>query len=288
MARDRANIRIDMLGDSDYRDLSGPAQLLYHHLLIHPSLSYAGVADWRPGRLAKMTAGVTARQILEAAEELQRGHFIYADEESEEVLVRSFVRHDGLLKRVRMGVAMAKAYAEISSPEIRRYFAWELKRLHDESPELDCWSDKRVSGILKEPMEDMKSIGHAITQPLPDPSETASVDPSVDPFAMTYPTPSVDPPPTTTTATATATPTDVGGSGGKRSPERPLPADWSPNDTHRAYARENGINLDFQAERFKTWALAKDVRYRRWDQGFKNWLLKAERSPAQEHSVWNM
>lgn len=75
--------------------------------------------------------------------------------------------------------------------------------------------------------------------------------------------------------------------GARRKPERPLPADWEPNDTHKKYALAEGINLEWQAERFKSHALAKDVRWRDWNQAFKNWLLKAEKSKATAPSPWD-
>ena len=73
----------------------------------------------------------------------------------------------------------------------------------------------------------------------------------------------------------------------RRKPERPLPADWAPNDTHKSYASTEGINLTFQAERFTNWAKAKDARYRDWDAAFRNWLLKAEKSQTNSPSPWD-
>src|SRR5690606_616450 len=92
----------------------------------------------------------------------------------------------------------------------------------------------------------------------------------------------------TTTATPTTTPTDVGGSGGRRKPERPLPDKWIPNSAHISYAEDNGINLDFQAERFRNHAQANDRRARDWDAAFRNWLLKAEKSTtATKNPLWD-
>lgn len=73
----------------------------------------------------------------------------------------------------------------------------------------------------------------------------------------------------------------------RRKPERPLPADWAPNDTHKSYAATEGVNLTFQAERFTNWAKAKDARYRDWDAAFRNWLLKAEKSQTNSPSPWD-
>src|SRR6185312_14902113 len=198
MARDRANIRVDMLANTDYRDLGLAAQHLYKLLLIHPTLNYAGVADWRPGRIAKITRGVTADDVRMAAKELQAGAYVYVDEDTEEVFIRSFVRHDGLLTRYRLPIAMANAYADISSPEIRRYFVHELKRIHADDPEMKCWEEPRVKSILREPAEDMKAIPQAM------PDSTAQAIGYGMGYAIT--TDEVTPGATTTpTATTTST-----------------------------------------------------------------------------------
>lgn len=279
MARDRANIRVDMLANTEYRDLGLAAQHLYKLLLIHPTLNYAGVADWRPGRIAKITRGVTADDVRTAAKELQAGAYIYVDEETEEVFIRSFVRHDGLLTRYRLPIAMANAYADISSPEIRRYFVHELNRMHAMDSEMKCWEEPRVRSILREPSEDMKAMGQGdgqgILQGMGYAMGYAINADEVTPGATTTPTPTTTPP------------VEGGAGGSRRKPERPLPADWAPNDTHRSYATTEGINLDWQAERFKTNALAKDTRWRDWDQAFKNWLLKAEKSKPAGSSPWD-
>jgi hypothetical protein len=74
----------------------------------------------------------------------------------------------------------------------------------------------------------------------------------------------------------------------RRKPERPLPTGWAPNSAHSNYAEDNGINLDFQAERFRNHAQANDRRARDWDAAFRNWLLKAEKSTtASKNPLWD-
>ncbi|MBB5748559.1 hypothetical protein [Micrococcus sp. TA1] len=74
----------------------------------------------------------------------------------------------------------------------------------------------------------------------------------------------------------------------RRKPERPLPGDWAPTPAHSRYAEDNGINLDFQAERFRNHAQANDRRARDWNAAFRNWLLKAEKSPtATKNPLWD-
>ena len=67
MARDRANIRTDIWNDDDFRQLSASAQLLYLQLLTSATLTYAGVADWRPKRIAALACGRNAKDVEAAA-----------------------------------------------------------------------------------------------------------------------------------------------------------------------------------------------------------------------------
>ena len=98
MARDHARIRLDIWADEDWRDLPSLPQWLYLHLLSSPSLSFCGVTDWRPARIAALALDLQASDVEYAASWLEDGRFILADRETEEVLVRSFIKHDGLVK----------------------------------------------------------------------------------------------------------------------------------------------------------------------------------------------
>lgn len=69
-------------------------------------------------------------------------------------------------------------------------------------------------------------------------------------------------------------------SSGRKKPATTIPASWSPNEAHAQYARDEGIDLTFQAERFRTHAESKDRHLVNWDAGFRNWLLTAERKTA--------
>lgn len=276
MARDRANINTNIWVDNDWRGLDDDEQRLYMLLMTHPTLSYAGVADWRPGRLAAMSRSGSRERVELAAKGLQSQRFVFIDDDTEEILIRSFLRHDGLLKQPKLAVSMANAFGSIASNEVRMVVVHELKRLHDEHPDWKAFGVPQVEGLLKLEGKDMASFTHSFTPPL-----TLAVTPNVT-QGQALPT---------ATATTTATSTVVEGSGeGRQKPKRKLPASWVPNDAHKEYSRSEGINLDFQAERFRTHAEANDRRIVNWDSAFKNWLLKAERTkqgPTTHNPLWD-
>jgi len=97
VARDRANIKSTLQADEHWRSLTHHAQWLYKYLLVSPTLNLCGVADWRPARIAAAARGVVVEDVEVWAEELSSEFFVVIDEATEEVLIRSFFRHDGIL-----------------------------------------------------------------------------------------------------------------------------------------------------------------------------------------------
>lgn len=170
MARDHARIRLDLGSDPDWRDLTHDAQWLYTHLLISPTLNLLGVGDWRPARIAATTPDLTANDVEVFAAELERGWFVLIDRDSEESLIRSFVKHDGLLDSPNMVKAMVKAYPLIASRTLRAVAVGQVVRQRIKSPELKGWS----------------GIGDLLDKPSMDPAEAFSIlppNPSVNPSA---------------------------------------------------------------------------------------------------------
>lgn len=149
MARDRANIRTDIWNDDDFRSLSPQAQLLYLQLLTSATLTYAGVADWRPKRIAALAAGRTAKQTEDAARELMDGLFVVVDEETEEVLIRSFLKHDGLLQKPNVTKAMVTAYGQVYSMPLKGVIVHELNRLHERFPDWRGFVLPEVQALLR-------------------------------------------------------------------------------------------------------------------------------------------
>lgn len=182
MARDYARVRMDIWADADFRNLSLPAQHLYLLLLTSPSLNYCGVADWRPGRIAVLSGTHDAASVIEAGAELEAKRYIVVDEDTEEVLLRSFIRHDGLMKDARMGVALWKAWAGSASSKLRGVVVHEMRRLHEESPEMQGWfTTKGATGQARELLR-AEVVDPADCRPvLGDvaPSVRGSVSPSV-------------------------------------------------------------------------------------------------------------
>lgn len=203
MPKTYAKVNLSIWQDPEFRQLPQGAQHLYLLLWTHTTLSYCGVAEWKPKRLQALTEGLTAADVEDAARCLEARLFIVTSPDTDEVLLRSWVRYDGLLKEWRMGIAFAKAYVNVASRDIQRVIVHEGLRLQQRQPELAAWTEPRSAAQVLEVLAN-------------DALDPRDRDLPVDPFALGLADVSatfgpkavqgqgdVRHPPTTTTSTST-------------------------------------------------------------------------------------
>jgi hypothetical protein len=201
MAREHAQIKLAIWSDDDFRDLTRDEQLLYFTLVTHPSLSYCGVVDWRPARIAALASDWTREDVETTAKGLIAKRYIVVDDETEEALVRSFIRNDEILKQPKVALAMLTAWAGVASKLLRGVIVHEIKRLHAESPTLPAFtstataSGERLRDLLAKPGIDPtpNPSGNPSVNPSGTPSRKGSANPSGNPSGS--PDPSPDPVP---------------------------------------------------------------------------------------------
>lgn len=273
MAKDFAAVNVGMWGDQDFRDLPAPAQHLYLMLWTSPGLSYCGVHDWRPGRLAARTAGASGDDLRVIAQCLESRHFVIVDDETEEILVRSWMRFDKVMKKPRLAISCVAAYAEVASNRLRGVVVHELRKAREIDPEWPAWSDKRVQDVLEQPSVDAKS-------------EVTVADPFAEGFAYGF---AEDlgkgllqtsarvclPPTPAPTSSPTSAPDASRRNDGRKRPARAIPDDWKPTAKHQQYATEESLDLSSEAFRFRNHAHTHDRRVVNWNAAFTNWLAKA-------------
>lgn len=267
MAREHANIRLDMWGDADWRALSRDAQWLYELLLTHPDTNRAGVGDWRPGRLSRMAAATTTADVRAAAQELEQRFFVVIDEDTEEILVRSYVKYDGVLRQPNMSVTMANDWTGVASARLRGVIAFEVQKLSVSRPEWPVWNVEKLKTLLSSPGIDVRA----------DPTGDPSVDPTPDPKALGSGDPSVEGPSTTT---APSTTTEASLPGDAKLKEHRLPADWAPIKNHYDLAKNKNLDISAEADAFRLHAETHDRHAARWNAAFTTWLKKANPAPA--------
>lgn len=198
MAKKFAQIRPDMWLDDEWRALTKDAQHLYLLLLTDPEMSYCGVVDWRPTRIIQRAAEWSLLEIMRAAVELSYTHFLVFDQGTEEVMVRSFMRHDGLLSQPRMAVSVANAFGVVGSNKIRAVVVHELSRLRKENPDLPAWEKPQMKTLLRQSSANAKELDVDLDMPLgvhlgvhlPQTLPSVSGSPTTTPAPTTSTTPS--------------------------------------------------------------------------------------------------
>ena len=100
MARNFAKINTEIWKDDHFKsNLTVDSQWLYFVLLSQPNLNGAGVLPLQDRRWKKLAEDLTADRIEDALAELQAHWYVLVDEETEEVLIRTFIRGDGIWKQ---------------------------------------------------------------------------------------------------------------------------------------------------------------------------------------------
>lgn len=313
MARDHARINLAIWNDDDFLDLPPLAQHLYLVLWTHPDLSYAGVVDWRPARIAERAAGWTAEDVILAGKCLEARLFVVIDETTEECLIRSWVRWDGLMKQPIMAVSFTKARAAVSSREIRAVIVHEARKLKKLDPDLPGWEKPQVRELLAQTALDPRTRALP-TDPL-TPGLTPAVTPGLtlspgvgaNPSANPSPTPTPTPTPSTTRDGTTASgapdaPADAGATATpktKRGTRIPEPFPITPDMV--TWARRECPGLDHRAvtEKFiDHWRAQPGQRGVKldWVATWRNWMRREHEqragrtpttAPARGRGFWN-
>lgn len=290
MARDYAAVNLSIWQDDDFRDLPPAAQWLYFTLWTHPTLSYCGVTDWRPGKLAALSRGWKAEHIERVADCLRARHFIVTDDDTEEVLIRSWVRFDGLMKQPRLAVSFANAYAAVGSKVLRGVIVDEANKNRERDPGLVGWTKPQVAEVLSKARLDVRSLpttedpfGDGFGDDFGDgfalglAQTQGRVSGSVKGSVSVPPTPAPAPAPLHQHREADAS---LSPRTRRRKPEKPIPDDWKPSTKHAEQAMERGVSLSSEAMSFRDHAVTHDRRCADWDAAFRNWLRKAKPEPA--------
>lgn len=126
MARSYAPLLTSTWADPDFRALSAVAQRVYLLALSQPNMTYAGVVPYTSRRWARMANDTKPADVDQAIDELAAARFVILDDETEEIFIRSFVKHNGVLAQPQLRKAMQRAFREILSAAIRQAFLDEL------------------------------------------------------------------------------------------------------------------------------------------------------------------
>jgi hypothetical protein len=187
MARGHGRILTSIWDDSDFLALDEREQRLYLFLISQPNLNHAGLLPMTLRRWSRKAHGLTSAELEKRLQALETARFIVTDDDTEELLIRSFVRNDGVWKQPKVMGAMVSGAMEISSRRLRRALLAEVDRVP-----LDDLSDEpgaRGPSIRQQVSEHIETLRKAFREPDPTPSGEGSTTPSGTPSGTPSDTP---------------------------------------------------------------------------------------------------
>lgn len=277
MAREYARIKLTIWNDPDFKALSTDAQWLYFTMLTNSTINSCGVLEWREPKLANFSSDMTVQRLRRAAWELGQAGLAAVDPETEEALVRSFVRHDGVLQSPNMARALVREHGGIASLKIMEIVSREVRRGLSEHPE---WKGAEAAEPVRKQFPNAEpNPSNLVPDWFQNGSETV---PTEMPLKQGNPSnlvpeqfdPSLIPYPSLTERGAT-----------RKRAAHTLPEDWKPNASHIEKAMAKGLDVNALAERMRNWAEASDKRYVNWDATFRNWIEREDARPTRPEAT---
>lgn len=158
MARTYARIDVKRPLDPDWRALTCRQQAVYDFLLSNPKLSLCGALDVKLGSWSGMSADMDATALVDTLSDLEASGYIGWDRTTDEVVLRTFVRHDGVLQNQNLGKGMWSAWHTLESPALRQFVvdnlpekAWEPRFDPPDSAVKNHRSNHRCEGRIEAP-----------------------------------------------------------------------------------------------------------------------------------------
>ena len=191
MARGHGRILSSIWEDPDFLALTQEQQRLYLFLISQPNLNHAGVLPVTLRRWARKAFGLTAADLEKHLAALHAARFIVLDDDTEELLIRSFIRNDGVWKQPKVMGSMVSSALEIESHALRRALLEETCRLclDELSDEPTKYRGQEGPSIREQVAGHVESLRRAFGGPGPSgggsapPSGTPSASPSRSPSA---------------------------------------------------------------------------------------------------------
>jgi len=318
MARGHGRILTSIWDDDDFLALDERHQRLYLFLISQPNLNHAGLLDLTLRRWSRKAHGLTSAELQKLLQGLEEARFIVMDEDTEELLIRSFVRNDGVWKQPKVMGAMVSGALEISSWRLRAALLAEMDRLPLE--ELSAEPTKRRDGtqgpsIRQQVVDHVETLRKAFGTPPPTPNGGGCGTPSTPPSGTpsdTPPQPPIEGDPKASTrgrapASRAHSPApapapapapnpsvvevgeETSGSSelGATPPDGDAPIDidgFELTDAMRAWSLRTfgpGLDLDYETAQFVDHFRAQNVRRPNWPVEWQKWIRRSAKFASE-------
>jgi hypothetical protein len=204
MSRSHGRILSSIWDDADFLALTEGPQRLYLFLLSQPDLSHAGLIPLRLRKWARKSSKLDVETLSGHLAALVEARFILVDHDTEELLVRTFVRNDGIYKQPKVMIRLREDASEMESPLLRETFITEISRLplhelstapggvNKDQPSTREAVEKAIEGVSEDFQDVLRYPSETLSDTHPDtPRVRAGVFPQPP-----YPYPPPPPPPT--------------------------------------------------------------------------------------------
>jgi hypothetical protein len=129
MARDHGRIMCSIWEDHEFLKLDAAVQRTYFMFISEPSISNAGVVMLTLRRWANLAPDTPIEVLERHVQILAECRFVVVDWDTEELLVRSFIRNDGVAKQPHVLLNAVRSVRHLRSPMLRIAVGRELLRI---------------------------------------------------------------------------------------------------------------------------------------------------------------
>lgn len=159
--------------DPEFTKLDARSQQLYALLISYSTRNLAGVLPMTLKRWAGCTADSTVENITESLKRLSRRRFVVVDWDTEELLVRTYIRNDEVYKQPNLMQAARKFCRQVESVSLRWALFDELTKLpdHKNADQTAATANALVDGVDRPPLE---PIGEPFAEDFGEPIDDGS------------------------------------------------------------------------------------------------------------------
>lgn len=129
MANSAGLVRESIWRDKEFRALSRNAQTTYVQLVSQKEIDRAGIQPLQASKWAKGCDATTIDDIWNDLNELQAARFVFFDEDTDELFVRSYMRSTEVVKQPNILKNACRCATLVASDMLRHELAVELRRL---------------------------------------------------------------------------------------------------------------------------------------------------------------
>jgi hypothetical protein len=130
MARDHARI-VTRIWSGDFRELTEAEQRLYLMVVSDGDLNHCGVGPLTIKRWVGQAANSTERGVRKTLDSLAAARYLVPDWDHEEILVRTLLRNDRVMRQPNVAISAYSSWQRIRSPLIRAHVLFEVHRIHE-------------------------------------------------------------------------------------------------------------------------------------------------------------